>query len=325
MSLAVKGLLGLAVFLVGLGAYTVLATWRIESNYPPLGKFVEVSSGRLHYLDAGEGVPIVLLHGASASLRDFQASILPELAKKHRVIAFDRPGYGYSERIADGWLSPAKQAAIIREALEKIGADRPIIVGHSWAGSVALAYALDYPDEISGAVLLAGAVNSWETGVSWSNSAAGIAVVGPVFSSTIVFPAGQALLESAVSNVFSPEQPPAGYLERTGAILAIRPGAFRSSAEDVRNLSAFLELQERRYDKIEVPLLLVTGEKDTIVPAWNHADRLAKRLPDAKLVELEGAGHALHHSRRDMVIHLIDEFIQELPTWPSAQRSAKLG
>lgn len=324
MSLAVKGLLGLGVILAGLAIYTGVASWRIENAFPPLGKFVDVASGRLHYVDVGEGEPIVLLHGASASLRDFHASLLPELAKTRRVIAFDRPGYGYSERNSDGWLSPARQAAIIREALQKLGVERPVIVGHSWAGSVVLAYLLDYQEEVSGAVLLAGAAHSWTAGVAWSAKAAGIPVIGPVFSGTIVFPAGQVLLKSAVANVFSPETPPHGYLERTGAILAIRPGAFQASAEDVRNLSGFLEGQERLYDRITAPLLLVTGEKDTIVPAWNHADRLAKRLVHAQKVELEGAGHALHHSRRDDVVRLIDEFVSKASPKSSFAANARL-
>ncbi len=324
MSLALKGLFGVGVLLAGLGIYTGIATWRVENAFPPLGKFVDVASGRLHYVDVGEGRPIVLLHGASASLRDFHASILPELSKTRRVIAFDRPGYGYSERNSDAWLSPAKQAAIIREALQKIGVEQPVIVGHSWAGSVVLAYLLDYQQDVSGAVLLAGAAHSWTTGVAWSVKVAGIPVIGKVFSSTIVFPAGQLLLNSAVMNVFSPETPPKRYLERTGAILAVRPGAFQASAEDVRNLSGFLETQERLYDRIKAPLLLVTGEKDTIVPAWNHADRLAGRLPHAQQVELEGAGHALHHSRENDVIRLIDDFVAGVSPKSSRAADARL-
>ena len=308
MPFALK-LVVLLFFVFGLMAiYTVAATSRVESAYPPTGDFITVQGVRLHYVTAGDGPPIVLLHGASASLRDFDASILPGLARHHRVIAFDRPGYGYSDRPADGWPDPARQAALVHEALRTLGVEKPLLVGHSWSGSVVLAYLLNHPEDASGGVLLAGTVNSWQGGVGWTADVAGWPVIGRVFTSTLVFPLGQVFLNSAIGNVFAPEPPTVDYRARTGAVLALRPGAFRASAEDLRNLSAFLKSQSPRYDRIGSPLLLVTGERDTIVPAWNHADRLAARLPHARRVDLPGAGHALHHTRAEEIVRLIREF-----------------
>ena len=297
------------VCVVGLpAAYTAMATWWVERSYPPIGDFVTVQGVRLHYVAAGEGPPVVLLHGASASLRDFDASILHELARDHRVIAFDRPGYGYSDRPADGWPDPARQAALVHDALQVLGVERSVLVGHSWAGAVVLAYLLDHPEDAAGGVLLAGAVNAWEGGVDWTVDVAGWPVLGELFARTLVFPFGQVFLDSAIGGVFAPEAPTPDYRARTGAILALRPGAFRASSEDVRNLSDFLEGQGRRYGEIASPLLLITGERDTIVPAWNHADRLAARLPHARRIGLPGAGHALHHTHAAEVVRLIGEF-----------------
>ena len=294
-----------------LAAYTGVATWWVERTYPPIGDFVTVEGVRLHYVAAGDGPPVVLLHGASASLRDFDASILPDLARDHRVIAFDRPGYGYSERPAGGWPDPARQAALIHEALRTLGVERPVLVGHSWAGAVVLAYLLDRPDDAAGGGLLAGAVNAWEGGVDWTVDAAGRPILGKLFAWTLVFPFGQAFLDSAIGGVFAPEAPTPDYRTRTGAILALRPGAFSASSEDVRNLSEFLEGQSRRYGEIASPLLLITGERDIIVPAWNHADRLAARLPHAQRVDLPGAGHALHHTHAAEVVRLIGDFVHQ--------------
>ena len=309
MFIAAKGLIVVGALLSLLASYTATATWWVQRAYPPIGNHIEVQGIRLHYVDVGNGPPIVLLHGASASLRDFSASILDDLSINHRVIAFDRPGYGYSERPADGWPDPGRQAGLVHEALQKIGVEKPLIVGHSWAGSVVLAYVLNHPNDVQGGVLLAGAVNPWKGGVSWPVNMAGVPVIGEIFSATLVFPLGQLLLDSMVGGVFSPDSPSPDYQTKTGAILALRASAFQASAEDVRMLSKYLERQSARYDEIKSPLLLVTGEKDTIVPAWNHADLLVKRLPQAQIVELEGAGHALHHSRSTEVVRLIADFV----------------
>lgn len=302
----------LIIALVGLfslmAAYTVAATWWVERAHPPIGDFITVQGLRLHYVAAGDGPPIVLLHGANTSLADFDASILRDLARDHHVIAFDRPGYGYSDRPVDGWPDPARQADLIREALKTLDVERPLLVGHSWSGSLVLAYLLNYPKDATGGVLLAGAVNSWEGGVSWFVNVAGWPVIGQLFSSTLALPFGQLLLNSAIDDIFAPEPPTPGYRSRTSVDLSLRPGAFRASSEDLRNLNDFLRAQSPRYEQIDSPLLLITGERDTIVPAWNHADALVARLPDARRVDLAGAGHALHHSRAAEIVRLIRDF-----------------
>lgn len=308
MSFTSKIIVGLGCVLALLAAYTAIATWKVERDHPPIGDFVTVDGVRLHYLAAGDGPPLVLLHGASASLRDFNASVLPVLARSFKVIAFDRPGYGYSARPTSPWPNPAIQADLIRQALDALGVERPLLVGHSWSGSVVLAYLLNQPRHAAGGVLLAGAVNPWQGGVSWFVDLAGWPIVGRLFTATLAFPLGQLVLDPAIENVFAPEAPTTDYRTRTSAILALRPDAFYASTEDVRSLSAFLEQQSPRYEGIDAPLLLITGEQDTIVPAWNHAEKLAARLPHARHIELPGAGHALHHTRAEDVVRLIEDF-----------------
>ncbi len=312
MSILFKLCLGLGVVMAMLAAYTTWATRQTEQAHPPTGAFLSVDGVRLHYVEAGEGSPVVLLHGASTSLRDFEASLLPLLAKSHRVIAFDRPGYGYSERPTGPWPDPAMQAGLIREALNLLGVEQPILVGHSWSGSVVLAFLLDHAQDASGGVLLAGAVNPWQGGVNWYVNVSGWPIFGRLFTTTLSLPLGRLVLDSAIGNVFAPEAPTDGYRTRTGADLSLRPDSFRASTEDVRSLSAFLERQSPRYEELETPLLLITGAQDEIVPAWNHAEKLAARLPHAQLVEMAGAGHALHHTRTDEVAKLIEEFARRI-------------
>src|SRR5215470_19965575 len=154
---------------IGAGAaITVLATARIEAAHPAAGRFVEVAGGRLHVLElsptvAEEQRPIVLVHGASGNLQDLRLALGDRLAVNRRVILVDRPGHGWSDRpgsAADA--SPARQAAFIAEALNRMGVERFVLLGHSLGGAVASAFALAYPSRLAGLVLLAPVTHRWE-------------------------------------------------------------------------------------------------------------------------------------------------------------------
>jgi len=310
MSILKVSLTTAVLILFALALYSAYGAYRTEHVYPPLGNFVEVEEGgiRLHYVEKGEGSPIVLIHGASTSLIDFHASIFEPLARHHRAIAVDRPGYGYSQRPSGEWPDPLYQAQLIRGALSRLDIEKPILVGHSWSGSVVLAYLLAFPEDVAGGVLLAGGSHPWRGGVAWYNHVAGMPLIGPLFAYTVAYPAGQLLMDTAVNSVFTPNPVPLRYIERTGIVLSLRPRSFMASAEDVRNLSDFLRLQSTRYTSISRPLLLITGDSDEVVPPWNHADRLIKQVPHAKLIKLADTGHALHHTHPERITELIRDF-----------------
>ena len=307
-----RWLLICTLVLASLVMYTVVGAARTEQAYPPNGTFVQIDGVLMHYKEAGSGPAVVLIHGASTSLRDFDVSIAKPLSRYHRVIAVDRPGHGYSERPLGDWLDPARQARLIRKLLAVIGVHDPLLVGHSWSGSVVLAYLLDYPQDAAGGVLLAGGSHSWEGGVAWHVDLAGLPVVGEVFARTLAYPLGQLAIDSAVQAVFAPNEVPENYTGKTGILLSLRPETFLANAQDVRLLSDFLAVQSRRYGEISHPLLLVTGEMDTIVPAWNHAARLTRQIPSSVHVEFPDTGHALHHSHPARVAELIETFSDQL-------------
>jgi len=298
----------------GLLLYSNSVTRGVESRLPPVGDFVKVDGLKLHYLDSGEPANIdspttlVLLHGASTSLLDFQTNVLPALSASYRVIAFDRPGLGYSQR-ADQWPDPATQASIIGLALQSLDVDKAVWIGHSWAGSVVLAAMLDNPQQVRAGVLLAGATHPWDSGVSWHVALTNQPVIGTLFSHLIVPVVGSAALEGAVSSVFEPERVPDDYIKNTGVKLSLRPQVFINNAADIYHLSNWLTNQTSRYDTLSQPLLMITGTADDVVPSWNHAERLTQQVPTAQWYKLDGAGHALHHSRTVDVIDHIQQFL----------------
>ena len=104
-----------------------------EHNNPPAGQFLEVNGARLHYVERGSGAPLVLLHGNGSMIQDFESSGLIDLAvENYRVIVFDRPGFGHSDRPRNVVWTPAAQADLINSALQLLGVPHAIVLGHSW-------------------------------------------------------------------------------------------------------------------------------------------------------------------------------------------------
>jgi pimeloyl-ACP methyl ester carboxylesterase len=130
---------------------------KAEHDNPAIGRFLDVNGVRLHYVERGTGEPLILLHGNGTMIEDFESSGLIALAAKHyRVIVFDRPGFGYSDRPRNVVWTPDAQAELINQALLRLGVSNAIVLGHSWGASVAVALALKYPALIRGLVLASG-------------------------------------------------------------------------------------------------------------------------------------------------------------------------
>jgi len=305
---------GIALSLCALlAAATIIGARMIARAHPPAGRFVEVGGGRLHVVDIDERAqrsdddpPVVLLHGASGNLEDLRLALADRLKQRHRVILIDRPGHGWSERIADD-VSPARQAAMVAEALERLDIGRAIVVAHSLGGSVATALALDDPGRVAGLVLLAPALYPWSTGIAWYYNLATIPVLGPLFAHTFVLPAGAVLIGPVSGTVFAPQAAPADYADRAAIALVLRPQTFLANARDVVGLNAFVTRQAPRYAAIKAPTVIITGDRDTVVSPEIHARALAAKLPHSKLVVLDGVGHMPHHAAPDRVVAAIDE------------------
>lgn len=128
---------GTLAWVLGIGAALGLASLalharvrRAEAEHPPRGRFIEVEGVRLHYLERGAGEPLVLLHGNGTMAEDFELSgLLDMAANRYRVIAFDRPGYGYSARPRARSFSPAAQAGLLQRALQALKVEQPVVVG----------------------------------------------------------------------------------------------------------------------------------------------------------------------------------------------------
>lgn len=311
----IEVLLGLVV---ALGLYSALYSARVERAYPPRGRFVEVDGALIHYVEAGpaepEGAPIVLVHGASGNAGDMLESLMPELSKRHRVVAFDRPGHGWSERPSSGDISdPAAQARLLHEAAAKIGLERPVLLGHSWGGAVATAWALDFPDDLSGLLVLSGATHVWEGDVAWYHRVVSTPLIGAIFLRLLTVPGGLLLSRASVDGVFAPDPAPEGYAQRIGLPLLFRPLHFRANSADSSRLREHLVQQSRRYGEIRVPTIIVTGNRDKVVWAKLHSYALHDQIGGSELIKLVGVGHMPHYVRPDIVIDALERLARREP------------
>jgi pimeloyl-ACP methyl ester carboxylesterase len=290
-----------------------LTHWRASAReaaalaaHPPTGAFVTVDGLRLHYEMAGSGPDLVLIHGASGSLRDLTFALRDRLTDRYRVTVLDRPGLGHSDPLAETSLQA--QARHIQSGLAQLGVTRPVVLGQSYGGAVALAWALDGGPQVTPRALVLvgspslpwpGTLDPWYRVTS---TAAGRALAVPLASAFVP----ESYVRSATAGVFAPAPVPPGYEDHLGAALILRRGALATNTAQVNALRAELVTMAPRYPALTLPVELIHGSADTIVPLAIHSGPLSGLLPNATLTVIDGAGHMPHHSHVDAVINAID-------------------
>ena len=302
---------------LGAGAViTFIGTHLINRSHLPGGRFIDVGGFRQHVIELGDdaaagGPPVVLLHGAGANLQDMNLALGERLAIRRRVILVDRPGFGFSARTEGDCSSPASQASVLRELLDKLGIERAIVVGHSWGGALALTFALDFPQRVAGLVLVAAPTHPAFAGMAKINALLATPI-GWLFAYTLAFPFGALLIWPGSRTAFLPQTIPAGYVKRTATMLVLRPRTLLANWADIGSLDAFLDQQAARYSGLGAPTIALAGDSDPLVPPQQHAVKLAAATPVVKVEVLPGFGHMLHHAAADRVVAAVDEIADQV-------------
>jgi pimeloyl-ACP methyl ester carboxylesterase len=292
---------------------TLIGRRLIDRAHRPRGSFIEVDGFRQHVVDLGNGsvpqgaLPVVLLHGAGSNLEDMYLALGERLAARHRVILLDRPGAGFSEREVGTGGSPAYQAAVLRGVLDRLGIERAILVGHSWGGSLALTFALDYPQRVAGLVVVAAPTHPGLWGGMGRINTLLAGPVGWFFAYTLAFPFGALLIRPGSRAAFRPQSFPRRYVKRSAAMLVLRPVTLMANWADVGALDNFLAEQAERYGNLTVPTIVLAGDRDPLVQLAHHGARLAAAASCVKVEVLPGYGHMLHHGAADRVAAAVEE------------------
>ncbi len=241
--------------------------------------------------------PVLLLHGQPGGAKDWdqlRASI-PDAA---RTIAIDRPGWDGRSPVRD----LAGNASAARTALDRAGAVRATVVGHSLGAAVAAWLAWSSPERVDRLVLVAPAVNLDALSVVDYLLAAPVvgwlASVGAMGASGLVLGAGPVRRWVAEATALDDR-----YLRAAGRLL-LTPSAWRSFVREQRFLVRDLPVLERRLGQISAPTTIVAGTADRVVPIA-AARRLAGQIPGAELVEIEHAGHLPHQHHADQLARVI--------------------
>lgn len=301
------GKLALAFGLVALagcaaGGLGTARSAKTQETWPPIGRFVTLDDGRrVHAFVTGEGPDLVLIHGASGNVRDFTFSFLEEVKDDYRVIIFDRPGLGYTDRaspeVAGAFTTeaetPFEQAAMLKEAADKLGVERPVVLGHSYGGAVAMAWGLRH--DPAALVVVSGATIPWSGGLGPQYRVLGSAVGGAIVPYIARPFATRGRIETVTEAIFEPQPIPEGYLDYVGPGLTLELGAIRANARQVNTLHAAVSEMAPRYREVTVPIEILHGAEDEVVPPQVHAEPLMSLVPNGNLTLIEGIGHMPHH------------------------------
>ena len=299
----------LSLAILGIACLVLATLWiaaKAERLVPPVGKFIEIDSNRIHYVDQGEGSPIVFLHGLGAQLHHFRHTLFGRLSPGYRLIALDRPGAGYSVRASGATGRLPEQAEIVRRFIEALSLEKPLVVGHSLGGAIALALAVEHPEAISGIALLA-PLTHLEAGV---REKAGLLYIRSrlwrrIMAYTVAVPTSLRYARQTLEFIFAPEAVPANYMVNGGGWLGLRPSHFHATSTDFVAVEEDLGRIEQRYGEIAMPAGIFFGTADRVIDMRIHGEPMKGRIGGLDSETVDGLGHMPQFAEPDRVITFI--------------------
>jgi pimeloyl-ACP methyl ester carboxylesterase len=263
----------------------------------------------LYSESSGSGSPVLLVHGFGANTYTWH-EFVPALRKNHRVIALDLKGFGKSPKPRDSAYSAFDQAGLLLRLIEQNHLQELILVGHSFGGAVSLVAALHLLEQQPGVIRKLVLIDT-------------VAYLQPIpafirFLRTPLLPElvlsfipgrtqarrglqstyfnAQEISEEAVAEYAKP-------LESREGRYALRKTARQMIPEHIDELSA-------SYRQITVPVLLVWGREDEVVPLW-VGERLNSELPDSRLCVIDRCGHIPQEEKPEETLKLVMDFMDE--------------
>jgi len=287
-----SGLVLIGLVLSGLAVHAARTARRVEKAVPPLGCFIDVDGTRIHYLDEGSGPTLLLIHGLAGQMRHFTYSLVERLKGDYRVVILDRPGNGYSTRPPGASAAIAAQARTIARFAKALGLERPLVVGHSLGGAIALSLAMNHPDAVCGLALIAPA-SHLDRNVSpvfrrllirsrWLRS---------LMAWTLAIPLSIRNAEFVLTTVFGPQAVPPDFPKKGGGLLSLRPSSFIGASSDLVAAIEERDDMPARYSSLTIPVGILFGTADRILDFKAHGEVLAAKLTDVDFELIEDGGH----------------------------------
>jgi len=261
---------------------------------------VKVNDINMHYEVHGDGFPIVMITGLSFCLKIWDKLLIDELSKKFKVILFDNRGAGQTD-IPEGEFSLKMMADDIVGLMNVLNIEHAHVLGFSMGGMIAQEVALNYPQKVEKLIL-------------WGTACGGRKTVPPDLSAHKLFIGAiedltpERMAKSTIPLAFTKDfikDNPEYINDKIQRILKCRI-PFSSYARQVRAILNFNTC--RRLKKMDIPTLIMQGQKDILVPAKN-SEILAELIPGAKFVLFEQSAHAIFPHEPDLFLNVLFEFL----------------
>jgi pimeloyl-ACP methyl ester carboxylesterase len=274
---------------------------------PPAGRFLDLRGARLHYIERGTGEPVVLLHGNGSMIQDFDSSGLIDLAaKNYRVIVFDRPGFGHSDRPRNVVWTPDAQAELIKDALARLKVLNAIVLGHSWGASVAVALGLKFPSLVRGMVLASGYYYPTFRADVVASAAPSLPFIGDILSHTLSPLISRAVWPIAMAKIFGPQSVPEKF-EGFPKEMAMRPSQIRAAAAESAIMIPDAFRTRYQYANLKMPVIILAGDEDRLIDIDTQSARLHSDISQSSFHRLPKNGHMIQQTATDKLMSAISE------------------
>lgn len=250
--------------------------------------------------EIGDGAPVVYLHGAITTLEEGLIGLGPTLGSDYRLMAFDRPGHGDSDTAA-GCGSAWRQAALLHEAVRRLGVERPMLIGHSFGGAVAAAWALQFPEDVAGVVAVAPIAFPEPRLEQALFGLRALPFAGPWINAAAE-PLDAVLMPLLWQGMFLPQTMTAAFRAGFPFGTASRRPRLRADGEEALTMAADLSRSAMAYATARVPLTVLHGDRDAVANPLLHGRMLTALWPDARFIPLPGLGHMAHHFAPEAVL-----------------------
>jgi pimeloyl-ACP methyl ester carboxylesterase len=299
--------------LAGLALFSAWTARQVEKRLPPHGHFIEVDGARIHFLDEGAGPTLLLIHGLAGQTRVFTHSLLDKLKSEYRVVILDRPGCGYSTRARRASAAISAQARTIAHFIEKLGLERPLVVGHSLGGAIALSLALDHPDRVGGLALLAPLTHAQgEIPPLFRGLAVKSSFMRHFIGWTSAIPLSIRNRAFVLDQAFGPQPVAADYGTLGGGMLNLRPHSYVNASRDLMATTEDMPHMQERYHQLTIPVGMLFGTHDRLLDHIKHGTAMAAKVAGLDLELIEGGGHMVPISSVDRTVAIIARVAQRV-------------
>jgi len=271
----------------------------------PDGRIYNLPDGKLQVVEHGPrgAPPIVLIHCFSCAI-NWWDGVVPLLERDHRVVAVDLLGHGGSEKPGSGY-TPANQAKVVAEALERVGVTQATVVGHSLGGSVSVALAEQSPALVERVAII---------DMPPDNSYGDLGFIAGLAFQPVIGPALWRIkpdfsVRDGLGVAFAP-----GFAVPDAFVEDVKRMTYTSYDDSPSGVDHFLDEEslDQRMAAAGTPLMVLMGAEEQIIDDPQRAlDQYKAAVPDAQTHLIAGAGHSPNVERPALVAKLVDRFSAE--------------